>query len=352
MSVNISKPEISKEWEEVEINRVCFRGDDRAPSSEHYNDHQKMLATFPQAQPGAGEIFKIGFQARKPNKTPEYRSEKPTEKIGDIENDTAVCVSTDFFATPFFPLSFGGKVKAREGWTYAVYVERGYNTNMKQIFHGMNIMKQKTKVGGLWGIYQAVMGGEKPSITEKEAAEINWALFGQELAVASSIPVRNIIAAVKVINRKEVNGDGFENGVRFGLGQLVENKGGFSPASLSKKQADTYYKETIKFLKGEIKSPSRTVTPNRKDGIVKVVTSLEDNLKAESGIKSKTVEAKELSIGLKLTRSVPKIKKDISRIQRRERELAKKRADLERELEDVIDEQEQDQVAEKTEFWV
>lgn len=294
----ITKPQNPKgRWAEVDINRVCFRGDLRAPESDYFNKHQKTLATYPQPQPGCGQIFKIGFESRDKaeglNSTPQYRKteSKTDTKVSDILNRTAVCVSTDFYATPIFPLSSYKSTKTvplQDTWTYAVYAEKGYNTKMRQVFHGMDIVKEKKKRS-----WYAKWKGEK-EVTEADAAEINWALFGEELAVKDCIPVENIIAAVKVVDRKELNGDGLVHGVSFGLSTLVVNDD-FAPASLEDQpDAIQKYKQmTIQFLQDEIDNPTKTITPIRTDGFARKVTTGTGVLKAESSIQKGTFVAPE-----------------------------------------------------------
>mmetsp|Transcript_4009 Transcript_4009/g.6151 ORF Transcript_4009/g.6151 Transcript_4009/m.6151 type:complete len:362 (+) Transcript_4009:99-1184(+) len=335
---SISKPK-SKGWEEVSINRVCFRSDDRAPYDSYYNKHQQRVSKWKtqKVQPDAMEIFKTGFTIREGYDKPEYRSKSPLTEVGDIQPETAVCVSQDFFATPFFPLTGNFDVKGKEGWTYAVFVEKGYNTKCKQVFHAQTIQKQKTKVGLRKSARLALTGKDKPTLSQEEAAVINWALFGEELAVPCEIPVRNIIAAVRITNRAVVGGDAFKNGVSFTASQLVRNPN-FAPASLSEEMRKKYFSMTVDFLRGEIDNPSRTVTPNQTSGFTKNEPSTQaqaQSFDVGGYISSWGHEPSSRLSKPKPTRTVHVIKSDLTNVRNKIEGLECKKDELEKELEDT-----------------
>merc|ERR1712032_240636 len=86
-------------------------------------------------------------------------------------------------------------------WVYAVYVEKAFNTKMRQALHGMSG----------WDI---MSGGTKSRLSnkfkeerDKDPEKVLWALFGDELAVTIGIPAENIIGAIKVVNRNFLEGN-------------------------------------------------------------------------------------------------------------------------------------------------
>lgn len=322
-------------WEEVEVNRVCFRGERRAPTRELRNPTQNAFINQGSKGP-ACEIFNVGFKARKPEKVPVYLTPKPeAEKIGSIDNPTAVCVSTDFFATPFFPLSSAQKDTRRlsDVWSYAVYVEKAYDTKMRLALHGMDIIKYLTEV-------------QQTTMTLDKAAAVNWALFGQELAVKGEIPPINIIAAVKTINRKIVKKQAaFEHGVAFELDKLLVVNKDFRPKSLSKEKAKEIHEKTVSFLRKEINNQSRTVTPNQYDAIVKTVKSGPANIEVEAEATKKSINLHSVRshtatisqcILPSQTRHIAVIRKDIARIKCEQEMLTTEKAVLQEELDSAL----------------
>ncbi|MEK1839821.1 MULTISPECIES: hypothetical protein [Pseudomonas] len=128
--------------------RIFFRGDSRAPYGQH-------------------SIFALGFSRRDLTApSPVYRA--TPNYAGDIEPDSAVCVSARISASALFPLD----VAVARTYIYAVALDTSAvtNTHKRQV------------EDGLAGV--AVSG-----------VNALWPLFAQELAIPE-IPANQIIASV------------------------------------------------------------------------------------------------------------------------------------------------------------
>merc|ERR1712048_154144 len=297
------------------VNRVCFRGDDRDPDV----------------------IFKKGFQARDKLETPIYDTDKsqmmgtPNE-VADIDTHTAVCVTTDYFVAPIFPMS---KEKQTEStWVYAVYVEKAFHTKIRQVLHGMNGEDVYEEEGDLF--LKKLKTVEKKRFLEartKDPESVLWAWFGDELAVERGIPPENIIGAVKVVNRnfKEGKHQLGLNGVEYSLGEYKPNKN-YKPKGLEKSLRQEYKSLTEKLIKGELTNPEGKLTPSIKDGLSKVekVVKVEKTNVKEAQIQSiddLNVNVTEDSYG-----SISQLRSDLARMKVAEREIGKKRAQLEKKI--------------------
>jgi hypothetical protein len=128
--------------------RIFFRGDSRAPYGQH-------------------NIFALGFVRRDlAALAPVYRAEQ--DAAGDIEPDSAVCVSARISAAALFPLD----VAVGRTYIYAVALDTSAVTNTHQ----------RQVVDGLGGV-------------PVNGAAALWPLFAQELAIPE-IPANQIIASV------------------------------------------------------------------------------------------------------------------------------------------------------------
>jgi hypothetical protein len=165
---------IINEWHAEKVERICFRGDDRAPSDLYHKDFSGGKTSLAES----GFKVKLGEEV-----APSYRRGN-TATIGDAEH--GVCVSKLFQTAVRFPL-----LRKPISWIYAVWVPRAFNTHKRQVQDGMKLMEP-----GFVRKLSRYVGLGKKGPSEDRAKEALWALFGEELIV-DEVPVDNVIAGVK-----------------------------------------------------------------------------------------------------------------------------------------------------------
>jgi hypothetical protein len=168
-------PTISTAWEKQKVERVCFRGDRRAPGTVFRCSTDQSQETT---------LEKEGFLPIDPRAQPEYRNPKPDEKIGDAEN--GVAVTTLFQTAVRFPL----QPRRPECWVYAIWIRQAYNTHFHQSRQALELAERGTVTRAAQ--YQPIGGGDGTD----QANSAMWALFGEEL-VSDGVHPGYIIAAVK-----------------------------------------------------------------------------------------------------------------------------------------------------------
>lgn len=185
------------------VNRICFRGDLRPPTDawKHELDADRS------------SILPSPAMAAKESGGPTYRP--AVGKVGDADSDSGVCVTPRFTVAPLFPIqSFPWT------WIYVVYVDRAYNTKMRQVLDSQTIIKQIRKGSLLTNVVRyATLGcvDMRPTVDMQQAADIMWALFGDELIV-DSLPTTNVIAAIKCkrIDYQSLKSN-YKTGIRYEL---------------------------------------------------------------------------------------------------------------------------------------
>jgi hypothetical protein len=208
--------------------KVMFRGDDRHPVTNN--------------------IFTNGFTKRgDPTVFPDpvYRS-GGTNKAGDLDPQSGVCVSVRFQGAALFPLKFDATDPAVTTYIYAVYVDTKdlLNTHQLQVMDALG-----QKVGGQW---------QNP----KSARNANWStkapmwpLFAHEMAV-NDIPAGHIISAIKC--DRNWTGQDWTFGGTYQLGTLFHNPGCNAP--------ETFIDAARSFLGGEFSSHSNSPLPDGVSG--------------------------------------------------------------------------------------
>ncbi len=134
---------------------IYYRGDDREP----------------------GQIFKNGFQKRALTSNITYRPF--VGKAGDIDPDSAVCVTRWFETAPLFPFS-----NENPRYIYALYLDDSvvFDTRERQIQEtGAEI--QKLMLSGV-------------AHKDVKALDIGWPLYAHEYAT-DAVPSKDIIGAVR-----------------------------------------------------------------------------------------------------------------------------------------------------------
>ncbi|MBT8143469.1 MAG: hypothetical protein KJO55_02145 [Gammaproteobacteria bacterium] len=249
--------------QQVDINRVCFRGDSRGP----------------------GEIFATGFTKRTPTMAATYRGYKVNSglsarkdpardpiggfsKAGDLDPASAVCVTPSMDVAALFPLPGKWDLVEKPIWIYLVYVTKGYNTNLRQILDAL---------GGLAALakFEAT---EAPGVHSKAVLhnvrinEIQQNLYGREMA-ADTIDKKHIFAGIEII--RTWNSDRIElNGSRQQVRKVdYKQAGNYKVQSIRTNAAAEYpkgYEETIKSFLVKIESDTAARTmPTHADGFAK-----------------------------------------------------------------------------------
>lgn len=167
---------------EIDIQRICFRGDSRPPS----------------------EIFPVGFTKRGTGMSATYRGGrvepvpgKPNpvfdkiaglKKAGDLLPASAVCVTPDMHVAALFPLPVitvlnNFKPTEVDTWIYMVYVASGSHTHGRQVLDALDGLDalQQVESHGI-GNYSA------KEVTEARIDEIMQNLYGREMATDQISP--------------------------------------------------------------------------------------------------------------------------------------------------------------------
>jgi hypothetical protein len=112
---------------ESAVNRICFRGDLRPPSESYKHQFDENAGREP-------ILTSAGFDARNQDATPVYRPKEGA--AGDADPESGVCVTPRFTVAPLFPIQ-----NFPWTWIYVVYVEKAYNTKMRQVIDSQQVMK-------------------------------------------------------------------------------------------------------------------------------------------------------------------------------------------------------------------
>jgi hypothetical protein len=172
---------------ESTVNRICFRGDLRPPSESHKHPYDENANREP-------ILTSPGFEPRGQNATPVYRPQEGA--AGDADPESGVCVTPRFAVAPLFPIQ-----NFPWTWIYAVYLEKAYNTKMRQVIDSQQVIKNISGGTFLQNVVRyATLGcvDMRPTVDVQQATDIMWSLYGDEL-VAGCGPVRkySIIAEWK-----------------------------------------------------------------------------------------------------------------------------------------------------------
>ncbi|MBI4904293.1 MAG: hypothetical protein HY820_11690 [Acidobacteria bacterium] len=171
------------------IKRLCFRGDDRPPDL----------------------IFAGGFTKRVADAKPKYRGYQMANtafstaadpvrdpiqgfsRAGDLDPDSAVCITPDFRVAALFPLPTTPERLQQSCFIYLVYVESGYNTNARQVLDALEGLSKLTQFEGT----EAPGAIPKAQLHQVRIQDIQQNLYGRELAT-DSIPPSSICGAFRV----------------------------------------------------------------------------------------------------------------------------------------------------------
>ena len=169
--------------QKVPMRRICFRGDFRGPD----------------------EIFAKGFKSWKMGAQIRYRDYKVKEainkkvhpamepllgmtKVGDIDPETAVCVTTDMDVASIFPIP-EKKFLNEYIWIYCVFVESGAPTSTRQAMDAVQALQDlKTKPPA------------NANDTKTRIGKILYCLHGKEMATKQIKP-EHVLAAFKIKRR-------------------------------------------------------------------------------------------------------------------------------------------------------
>ncbi len=175
---------------------------------------------------------------------------------GDIESDTAVCVTPRLSVAVLFPPKEGPALDPGDTWVYAVYVERGYNTHAAQYASGLRAVRQEL------GARENVARSHAESVEAWKPGSMDdfardgalWALYAQEMAT-KRVPAKHVVCAVKV--RRTWNGDDFTAGARYKLLKMTYTQN-------RRCRLDASYIEAVRdFVQNE---PGEGETPSRAGG--------------------------------------------------------------------------------------
>jgi hypothetical protein len=156
-------------------------------------------------------MFANGFTKRFAGRKPRYRAfemkndsfttktdpvRDPIEGIsraGDLDPDSAVCVTPDMDVAALFPLPSSPERMVARSYIYMVYVETGYATNTRQVLDALEGLSQ------LEEIESTEPEGEigKKKLHRIRIMDIQQNLYGRELAT-DLIPATSICGAFKI----------------------------------------------------------------------------------------------------------------------------------------------------------
>lgn len=231
-------------WVKQAVNRICFRGDDRAPTEAFQDNLNKYKSPV---------ISKDGFTS---SDEPVYSA--AGKKVGDIASG-GVCVTTRFSIASLFPLGSNNP----HTWIYAVFVREAWNTHAKQVYDAQALLAEEAGGNALIRFLTLGNFGKKNHVPQPRADEIMWALFGDEI-VAENIPSADIIGAVKcerILNGKKPV-DLFKQGMDYKLHPpIVMNPGCRVPLAI--------YQATLGFLNDELNLHGTGRTPAVQTGFAR-----------------------------------------------------------------------------------
>ena len=192
----------------VDMQRICFRGDGRLPQMIFKSGFQKKNAALAPTYQGGVQQEILGAPNPVLNPMVGFRM------AGDIDPDSAVCITPDISVASLFHLPVE---LDRMTWTYVyvVYVEKGYDTSSKQILDGLDGLKSLAELTRT--DHDVFISGnrvvEKPEMKRLRASALLQNLYGRELAT-DEIPTKHIWYALKVqrIWNKTTYTNAHENG--------------------------------------------------------------------------------------------------------------------------------------------
>lgn len=247
-----NKVDMKKYVRPVTMNRLVFRGDSRLPS----------------------DLFKDGFEKRHLNESVTYRggsvqfmdlrnvSEERklvhqallgkmhlSPKAGDLVPTSGVCVSPDLFVSAIFPLP-NKPEKMDTTWIYLCKVERGYDTNGRQVMDMLRGVKRLIDARksddlnskGFKLLEQ--LGYNEAKVEDHRASRIMGMVYGRELAT-DAIPAKKILGAVRikrkwkdlVFTKKRGKHADFMGGGSFTVEEILINKGSEIASSMPEARA-------------------------------------------------------------------------------------------------------------------
>ena len=233
---------------ESAVNRICFRGDLRPPSESYKHQFDENAGREP-------ILTSAGFDARNQDATPVYRPKEGA--AGDADPESGVCVTPRFAVAPLFPIQ-----NFPWTWIYVVYVEKAYNTKMRQVIDSQQVMKNISSGTFLQNVVRyATLGcvDMRPTVDLQQAADIMWSLYGDELIV-DRLPAGNIICAIKCKRLDyQTLKTNFKNGIRYELvSPIVPNVKCTLPQSV--------YMLGLEFLNDELNLHPTGTTPTVQTG--------------------------------------------------------------------------------------
>ena len=229
------------------VNRICFRGDLRPPSEacRVENDFDAGRAAI---------LGSDAMEAREPGTGPRYRPS--AAKVGDADPESGVCVTPRFAVAPLFPIQ-----NFPWTWIYVVYVEKAYNTKMRQVLDSQSIVKDAQKGSLLTNVVRYASLGfvdNRPKVDLQEVTNIMWALYGDE-PIVDRLPTRNIIAAIKCKRNHIGLTSNYMNGIHYELvPPIVPNTNCGLPQSI--------YLMGLEFLHDELNQHPQGTTPTVQTG--------------------------------------------------------------------------------------
>lgn len=133
-----------KQLAETPVQRLLFRGDDRAPANifgSGFQRRQQYMGMEP------GQYRDAAFAA---GKVPIAQKDKFQQlgatfagdvrympKAGDLNPQTGICVSPRLSCAALFPLKSEDDPVRSDTWIYGIFLERGYNTYEAQVHDGL-----------------------------------------------------------------------------------------------------------------------------------------------------------------------------------------------------------------------
>lgn len=260
----------------VAMNRLCFRGDDRSPEL----------------------IFAAGFTKRRKGAKPVYRdftmknnsltgAKDPIRdpitgmaRAGDLDPDTAVCVTPEIDVAALFPLPTSKERMMSQSYVYMVFVESGYNTNARQVLDALEGLSR------LVDFEKSEVIGETPKETlhQVRIMDIQQNLYGRELAT-DILPAKSVCGAFRITRTwakikmtqewvvdkfiKVPAGADYKDGGTYTILEWVPNPGAVYPAPSYETAARTFAEKMTEDIKGSktFRLPTTTDGYSRSTGM-------------------------------------------------------------------------------------
>ncbi|HET6337186.1 MAG TPA: hypothetical protein VFG30_28370 [Polyangiales bacterium] len=155
---------------------------------------------------------------------------------GDIQADTAVCVTARFSAAALFPpRQTPGDDTPAQTWIYAMLVRCLFNTHERQVIDGLTAIHNEVEVRGdiSKSFLQGGDGSTPPISTDNKIADQQffvtyaegkglWPLYAHELAT-KLVDARDVICAIKCV--RSWSGPSWRDGATYHLvGDPVKNE--------------------------------------------------------------------------------------------------------------------------------